>query len=118
MHHREILGTLSLWSIGETRPRQSHQVTLPGNTNLGLLRLAQCPLALREEVQLFFSPSPTRLCVARFVGLTGLGMPLGRARVLPVVPRKARASPFASDVSHGQFASDVPRRYWLTHGPF
>src|SRR3954449_133381 len=52
----EILCTLSVWSIVETRPRQPHQVALPSNTNMGMIRLDQHPLALREQVQLFFHP--------------------------------------------------------------
>jgi hypothetical protein len=46
-----------LWSIVKTRPRQPHQVALPGNTNVGMLRLDQRPLVLREQLQLFFSPT-------------------------------------------------------------
>jgi len=113
--HMEMLCTLSRGSRVETRPRPPHQGALSGHTHGGMIRREQRPLARREQGQLFFSPRPTPPCVARFVGITALGMPPGRARVLPVVPSKSPASPFAGGVSHGQSGSDAPHTSWLMH---
>src|SRR5439155_24910932 len=83
---RERLCPLPLRLVVGGGPGPPPQGTLPGTPQVGLRRLAPHPLVLRAPCPLFFSPSPMRRCVARCGGITGRGLPPGRARVVPVVP--------------------------------